>query len=96
MMPRMRLRRLAICLLLACLAIPATIVRADDGDIPDYDARTQGYPAGTPTHMEDTGTIGAVYLHPPGGSGAGRPLHERETLSPGLTVRGADLSRVSH
>jgi hypothetical protein len=65
MMFRMGRRRLAICLLLASLAIPATVVRADDSDLPDYDARTQGYAAGVPTHMEDSGTIGAWFIFVP-------------------------------
>jgi hypothetical protein len=64
MMPAMRFRRLAICLWLSCLAIPATVVRAQD-EIPDYDARTQGYPQGLPTHMEDSGTIGAWFIFVP-------------------------------
>jgi len=65
MMTAMRFRRLAICLLLACLSIPATVVRADDDEIPDVDARTQGYDRSVPTHMEDTGTLGAWFIFVP-------------------------------
>jgi hypothetical protein len=61
MMERMKIRRLLICTWLACLAIPTTVVRADD-DLPDYDARTMGYPANLTTHMEGSSTLGAYFL----------------------------------
>jgi hypothetical protein len=61
MMRGMKIRRLLICLWIAALAIPASLARADD-DVPDADARTQGYPANLPTHMQGSSTLGAYFL----------------------------------
>ncbi len=62
MMMGMKFRRLLICLWLAWLAIPTAVVRADDDELPDFDARTQGYPAGFTTHLTSSSTLGAWFL----------------------------------
>jgi hypothetical protein len=64
MMLCMKWRRAAICVAMACLAMPLAPARADDSE-ESYDARTQGYDTGIKTQMDDSGTVGAWFVFVP-------------------------------
>lgn len=65
MMMCMKPRRLATVLWLACLLVPTAIARADDDELPTYDARTEGYASQYKTHLENSSTLGAWALFIP-------------------------------
>lgn len=64
MIRAMKLRQVAICLGLVCLAMPLAPARGDDAE-ETYDARTQGYESQYKTNLEDSGTVGAWFVFVP-------------------------------
>lgn len=62
---RRNFRRVAMFVWLACLLVPAAAARADDDELPNYDARTAGYPPEFKTHMDNGSTLGAWALFVP-------------------------------